>query len=85
MVGVVPYYDAYFGSVETGLGPVVHTPRLTSCQCSIGLGLVRVVHTMMLTSGWLRLVWTSGRSGTYYEANFGSAETGLGPVELYSL
>ena len=51
------YYDADFGSVETGLGPVVHTPRLTSCQCSTSLGPVRVVHTMKLTSGQLRLVW----------------------------
>ena len=57
VVGVVPYYDADFGSVETGLGPVVHTPRLTSCQCSTGLGpVVGVVLTMKLTSGHLRLV-----------------------------
>ena len=70
------YYDADFGSVETGLGPVVHSLRL---QYWFG---------------------TSGRSGTYYEADFGSAETGthsetnfesveddtgLGPMELYSL
>ena len=32
MVGVVPYYDTDFGSVETGLGPVVHTLRLTLSQ-----------------------------------------------------
>ena len=32
MLGVVPYYDADFGSVETGLGPVVHTLRLTLSQ-----------------------------------------------------
>ena len=32
MVGVVPYYDADFGSVETGLGSVVHTLRLTLSQ-----------------------------------------------------
>jgi len=51
------YYDADFGSAETGLGPVVHTPRLTSCQCRTGLGPVRVVPTMTLTLGWLRLVW----------------------------
>ena len=57
VVGVVPYYDADFGSVEIGLGPVVHTPRLTSCQCSTSLGPVRVVHTMTLTSDWLKLVW----------------------------
>ena len=57
VVGVVPYYDADFGSVETGLGLVVHTSRLTLCQCSTGMGLVRVVHTMTLTSSRLRLVW----------------------------
>ena len=39
-------------------------------------GLGPVVHSLRLRywSG------TSGRSGTYYEADFGSAKTGLGPV-----
>ena len=52
------YYDADIGSVETGLGPVVHTLRLTSGQWRTGLGpVVGVVPTMTLTSGRLRLVW----------------------------
>ena len=73
VVGVVPYDDADFGSVETGLGPVLHTPILTSCQCSTGLGPVRVVHTMTLTSGRLRLVWD--QCYTLWDC-----DTGLGPV-----
>ena len=32
VVGVVPYYDTDFELVETGLGLVVHTPRLTLSQ-----------------------------------------------------
>ena len=32
VVGVVPYYDTDFGPVETGLGPVVCTLRLTLSQ-----------------------------------------------------
>ena len=67
------YYDADFGSVETGLGPVVHTLKLTSCQCSTGLGPARVVHTMTLTSGRLRLVWDQ-----WYTLR--ECDTSLGPV-----
>ena len=94
MVGVVPYYDANFGLVETGLGPVVHIPRLILCQRSTDLGPARVVHTMTLTSGRLRLVWDQWYTlldydtslgpvvgfVAYYDADFGSVKTGLGPV-----
>lgn len=88
------YYDTDFGSLETSLGLVVQTVRLTSGQWRAGLWPVRVVHTMKLTSGQLGLVWdqwytlwdwwywcgTSSRSGSHYEAEFGSVETILGPV-----
>ena len=94
MVGVVPYYDTNFRSVDTGLGPVVHSLRPTSCQCSTGLGPMRVVHIMTLTLDRLRLVWDQWYTlrdyniglgpvvgvVPYYDADFRSVETGLGPV-----
>ena len=70
MVGVVPYYDVDFGSVETGLGPVVHSLSLrywsgTSGRSgthydadfgSVETGLGPVVCTLRLTSTQWRMV-----------------------------
>ena len=73
MVGVVPYYDADFRSVETGLGPVIHSLTLrywfgtngrsgTYYEVDFGsfeTGLGPMVCTLRLTlSQWrMILVW----------------------------